>query len=108
MRDYSLRQALNVFCNVNELSAVHLKFHFHEKNHERHLNPELWIKSFFNHSLLGIMKQEYNKFKLCYKHPTKKQKDLYLIVVINDDESVSMLTTYEGNIARRIGDNERS
>ena len=103
-----MKDALNVFCNVNELSAVHLKFHFHEKNHERHLNPELWIKSFLNHRLLGIMKQEYNKFKLCYKHPNKKQKDLYLIAVINEDESVSMLTTYEGNISRRIGDNERN
>ena len=79
-----------------------------KKNHERHLNPELWIKSFLNRRLLGIMKQEYNKFKLCYKHPNKRQKDLYLIAVINEDESVSMLKTYEGNISRRIGDNERN
>ena len=53
------------------------------------------------------MKQEYNKFKLCYKHPIKKQKDLYLIVVINEDNSMAVLTTYEGNISRRKGDNER-
>lgn len=90
------------------LLIFHLKFHFHEKNHERHFNPELWIKSFLNHKLLGIMKQGYNKFKLCYKHPLKKQKDLlYFIVVINDDNSMSMLTTYGGNISRKIGDNER-
>ncbi len=107
MRDYSLREALNVFCNVDESADIHLKFHFHEKNHERYLNPELWIKSFFGHKLLGIMKQGYNKFKLCYTHPIKKQKDLYLIVAINDDDSMSMLTTYEGNISRRVGDNER-
>lgn len=42
------------------------------------------------------MKQGFNKFKLCYKHPIKKQKDLYLIVVIHEDNSMSMLTTYEG------------
>ena len=53
------------------------------------------------------MKQSYNKFKLCYKHPIKKQKDIYLIVVINDDKSMSVLTTYEGDISRRVGDNER-
>lgn len=107
VRDYSLREALNIFCNVNHSATVHLKFHFQEKNQERHSNLESWIKTFFNHKLLGIMKQEYNKFKLCYKHPFKEQKDLYLIVVINEDISMSMLTTYGGNISRRIGDNER-
>ena len=107
MRDYSLKEALNIFCNVSQSAFVHPKFHFHKKNHERHSNPELWIKSFFKHKLVGIMKQSYNKFKLCYKHPIKKQKDIYLIAVINDDNSVSVLTTYEGDISRRIGDNER-
>lgn len=107
MKDYSLMEALSIFCNVDESIKIHLKFHFQEKNHERHSSPELWIKSFLNHRLLGIMKQEYNKFKLCYKHPIKKQKDLYLIVVINEDDSMAVLTTYEGNISRRKGDNER-
>ena len=107
MKNYSLTEAVGIFCNVDDSTVVHLKFHFNEKNHERHFNPELWVKSFLNHKLLGIMKQGYNKFKLCYKHPLKKNKDLYLIVVINDDDSMSMLTTYEGNISRRIGDNER-
>ena len=107
MKDYSLREALNIFCNVDQSAIVHLKFHFQDKNHKRHVNPELWIKSFFNHDLWGLMKQEYNKFKLCYKHPIKKHKDLYLVVAINDDNSMSMLTTYEGNISRRVGDNEK-
>ena len=107
MKDYSSREALNIFCNVNQSAILHLKFHFHEKNHERHSHSELWMQSFFNHKLLGIMKQGYNKFKLCYIHPIKKQKDLYLIAVINEDSSISLLTTYEGNISRRIGDNER-
>lgn len=52
------------------------------------------------------MKQEYNKFKLCYKHPSKTQKDLYLIVVINDDDSMDLITTYEASINRRKGENE--
>ena len=52
------------------------------------------------------MKQEENKFKLCYKHPSKNQKDLYLIIVINDDNSMDLITTYEGNISRRTGINE--
>ena len=28
MRDYSLREVLNIFCNVSQSSIVNLKFHF--------------------------------------------------------------------------------
>lgn len=107
MKNYSLTEALGIFCNVDSSNTIHLKFHFQDRNHKRHSNPASWMKVFFKHKLLGIMKQEYNKFKLCYKHPNKNQKDLYLVVVLNEDGSISLLTTYEGNISRRIGTNER-
>lgn len=106
MKEYSLKEALKIFCNVDESTIVHVKFHFHVNNHKRHSNPNMWTKVFFKHELLGIMKQEENKFKLCYKHPSKNQKDLYLIIVINDDNSMDLITTYEGNISRRTGINE--
>lgn len=106
MRNYSLRDALNVFCNVNQSAIVHLKFHFQKNNNWRHNNPNSWADVFFGHKLLGIMKQEYNKFKLCYKHPSKSQKDLYLVVLINDDDSMDLITTYEASINRRKGENE--
>ena len=74
MKNYSLTEALKIFCNVDASTSIHLKFHFHEKNHERHPNSQSWIKAFFKHKLLGIMKQEYNKFKLCYNIRTKGKK----------------------------------
>lgn len=52
------------------------------------------------------MKQEYNKFKLCYKHLNKSQKDLYLIVLITDDNTMDLITNYEASINRRKGENE--
>lgn len=107
MKNYSITDAVKIFCNVDSSTVIHLKFHFQDRNNKRHLDSDSWMKTFFKHNLLGIMKQEYNKFKLCYEHPNKEQKDLYLIVVINEDNSMSMLTTYEGNISRRVGDNER-
>ncbi|MBQ6099584.1 MAG: hypothetical protein IJL02_06955 [Methanobrevibacter sp.] len=106
MKDYSLKEALNIFCNVNQTSIVNLMFHFKKNNHQRHDNPHSWVKAFFGHNLLGLMKQEENKFKLCYKHPRKTQKDLYLIVLINDDNSMNLITTYEASINRRKGENE--
>lgn len=106
MKDYSLKEALNVFCNVNQSSAVYLKFHFQENNHLRHNDPHSWVGVFFDHQLLGLMKQEENKFKLCYKHPRKRKKDLYLIISINDDNSMDLITTYEASINRRKGENE--
>lgn len=106
MKDYSLTEAFKIFCNVDESSTVHVKFHFQLNNHKRHVNPNIWVDIFFEHLLLGIIKQEENKFKLCYKHPSKNQKDSYLIVVINDDNSIDLITTYEGKISRRIGTNE--
>ena len=106
MKDYSLREALNIFCKVDQSSIVNLKFHFQRNNDLRHNNPNSWIDVFFSHRLLGIMKQEFNKFKLCYLHPSKVQKDLYLIVAINDDNSMDLITTYEASIERRKGENE--
>ncbi len=106
MRDYSLKDALNIFCNVDESATLNLKFHFQQNNNWRHSDPNSWIDVFFGHRLLGLIKQEENKFKLCYKHPSKSQKDLYLIILINCDESMDLITTYEASINRRKGENE--
>lgn len=106
MRDYSLKEALNIFCTVDESAIVNLKFHFQKNNHRRHSNPNYWLDVFFGHRLLGLLKQNENKFKLCYKHPRETQKDLYLIILINDDNSMDLITTYEASINRRKGENE--
>ena len=39
MKDYSLRKALNIFCNVDQSGIVNLKFHFQKNNNWRHSNP---------------------------------------------------------------------
>ena len=54
----------------------------------------------------GIQKQDFNKFKLSYEHKIRKSQDLYLIIVINDNKDINLITTYDGNKRRMLGENE--
>ena len=61
MKNYAITDAVKIFCNVDSSTVIHLKFHFQDRNNKRHLDSDSWMKTFFKHNLLGIMKQEYNR-----------------------------------------------
>lgn len=106
MRDFSIQEAIDIINSLDNTSEIRTTNHFNINNDLRHNDKELWSDVLFNHELLGINKQAENKFKLCYKHPDKENKDFYLIIVINEFKSLKMITTYEAKSSRRIGENE--
>lgn len=106
MRDFSIQEAIDIINSLDNTSEIRTTNHFNINNDLRHNDKELWSDVLFNHELLGINKQAENKFKLCYKHPDKENKDFYLIIVINEFKSLKMINTYEAKSSRRIGENE--
>ncbi len=80
--------------------------HFHSSNNLRHKKSDICIEALLNQEIPGIQKQEFNIFKLTYEHKIRKSQDLYLIIVINDNETIKLITTYDGNKTRRLGENE--
>ena len=106
MMDFSIQDAVNIINSLDNTSKIRTTKHFNSNNNLRHKDKDLWVKILFDYELLGINKQAENKFKLCYKHPNKENKDFYLIVLIGDDKSLKLITTYEAKDSRRIGENE--
>lgn len=106
MKDFSIEEAIDIINSLDDTSVIRTTKHFNFSNDSRHDDKELWVDILFNHELLGISKQDENKFKLCYKYPNKENKDFYLIIVISDYGSLKMITTYGAKSSRRIGENE--
>lgn len=106
MIEFSIQDAIDIINSLDNTSKIRATKHFNENNNLRHKDNDLWIEILFDHELLGINKQAENKFKLCYKHPNKKNKDIYFVVIIGDDKSLKLITTYEAKDSRRIGENE--
>jgi len=70
---------------------------------DRNLDYKWILNSLLNEKPQGILKQDLNKFKLHYNHPTKKGYDLIIIIaIINSPENIIKVTTYEQNVKRRL------
>lgn len=106
MIDYTVKEAYEIIKSLENHSQVHMTKHFHTSNFLRHKNLDLCMDALFNQEIMGIQKQDFNKFKLSYEHKIRKSQDLYLIIVINDNKDINLITTYDGNKRRRLGENE--
>ena len=81
--------------SLDSNSQIYMTKHFHSSNHLRHKKLDICIEALFNQEILGIQKQDSNKFKLTYEHKIRKSKDLYLIVLITDNKDIKLITTYD-------------
>lgn len=105
MISLTLIQALHRLKNVKE-DEIYFTNHFLAQNEKRHENPQICVKAILKQKAVGIFKQDYNKFKICYEHYKKSNKDLYIVLSIKRDR-ILLITTYDGPISRRRGLDEK-
>jgi hypothetical protein len=59
-----------------------------------------------NETLLSISKTSENRFKLIYHHPHNDNLDLYIIIEIQDNKEIKIVTVYPFKKSRREHENE--
>ena len=106
MRDFSIQEVIDIINSLDNNSNIQPTKHFQQTNNLRHADNNLWAKVLFNNELMSITKQAENKFKTCFKHPHKKDKDIYIIMLITEQDSIKLITTYEAKSSKRKGENE--
>ena len=51
---------------------------------------------------MGIIKQDYNKFRLYFEHNQRPTKDISLVIGINDNREVKFVTVMETYRNQRV------
>lgn len=74
MKDYDLGQALEIIKNITPDKLKYTE-HFNIRNFQRVNNMDEIINSMLSHNPVGLIKQDYNSFKVIYQF--KKSRDLY-------------------------------
>lgn len=81
MIDYSIEDAINIINSCDESFNPDTR-HFNVRNVQRIENLDLIYKTFLYGPLMGIIKQDYNKFRLYFEHYRKSSKDISLVIAI--------------------------
>lgn len=76
--------------------------HVIHSSNKRHEDPNMIYDLLINHENEGILKSNYNTFKIFYKHPTKKSKDICIVIAITDNKGVKLITTFNQPKERRV------
>lgn len=113
IRDFDLDQAWEIIKNLNSHNRDEYKIR--ESKHvmdsfslrSNYLNRETIYDSLINKKPVLIGKTGYDTFKVLYEHPTKKSKDIYIIISIDEAENILIVTTYTHSIERRIRHHDR-
>ena len=101
MRDYSIEKAIEVINSCDESFTPDTK-HFNIRNFQRIGDFGLVFDTFLHNSLMGIIKQDYNKFRLYFEHKKKPSKDISLVISINNNESVNFLAVMLTDRNKRV------
>ena len=81
MIDYNIEDAINIINSCDESFNPDTR-HFNVRNVQRIENLDLIYKTFLYGPLMGIIKQDYNKFRLYFEHYRKSSKDISLVIAI--------------------------
>ena len=76
--------------------------HFDIRNVQRIGDLGLIFQTFLYNQLMGIIKQDYNKFRLYFEHSQKPTKDISLVIGINDNRTVNFITVRETQRNQRV------
>lgn len=67
MRDYSIEEAIEIINSCDQSFMPDTK-HFDVRNIQRIGDFDLIFETFLHNPLMGIIKQDYNKFRLYFEH----------------------------------------
>ena len=93
MIDYTIEKALEIIKNCNK-SQISETRHFNIRNTQRNNDIGIVHNVFLNSTSVGIIKQDLNKFKVYFEHPTKSSKDIVIIFEIDDNQYIKFITTF--------------
>lgn len=100
MRDYNIDEAREIMKNHHHNDLV-ITSHFEERCLYRKLDINYIVNCLLNEIPLSISKTTNNRFKLIYPHETKSSMDLYVIIEIDENCIVKLITAYSNNRGRR-------
>ena len=91
MIDYTIEEAIHIINQCDESFTPDTR-HFNLRNLQRIADFGLIFNTFLYKPLMGIVKQDYNKFRLNYEHEHKPTKDIILVIGINDNKTINFIT----------------
>jgi len=92
MKDYQIKEVVNRISDCLE-SEIKESKHFNIRNIQRITDLAMVYNSLINDDLMGILKQDYNKFILLYDHKTIKSKDLGIVIAMRE-EYIYLVTVF--------------
>ncbi len=107
MKDYNIEDAQKILKSHNLKNKIKLKNHVLDNWFKRGYSLNYIFDCLTNKIPLSISKTRENRFKMIYPHETNSNDDLYIIIEINDDREVSVITAYSFNKRRREREKER-
>lgn len=101
MMDYTIEEAIKIINSCDETFKPDTK-HLNIHNVQRMGDLGLIFETFLYNPLMGIIKQDYNKFRLYFEHNYKPSKDISLVIGINDNRTVSFVTVILTDRNKRV------
>jgi hypothetical protein len=111
VRDYDIGQVWDI---LSELDRSVDEAKIRESNHVRDsfdlrsgfLDRNIVYDSLIKNNPVLIGKSNYNTFKVIYEHPTKSSEDVYVIISLDDNGNILIVTVYTHSNDRRIRHHE--
>ena len=103
MKDYNIYEVIKILNNhdPNDLKIIP---HLQERWLERDFRINYIVDCISNEIPLSISKTRMNRFKLVYPHETKITMDLYVIIEIDENSIITIITAYPNDKRRREGE----
>lgn len=100
MKDYNIYEVIKILNNhdPNDLKIIP---HLQERWLERDFRINHIVDCISNEIPLSISKTRMNRFKLVYPHETKITMDLYVIIEIDENSIITIITAYPNDKRRR-------
>lgn len=105
MTDISLDQLKNLLSELT-IEDIEITNHYLMRARQRNINGRWITDCLISDKPLKTIKQDDNKFLLCYKHP-RTPENLNLIIVIGiiiSIKHITIITTYEQNVNVELRD----
>ena len=106
MKDYDVEDVVEILksLDINNISEDSFRDtrHVIYSNNYRNWDNNLIYDSLLNKQHVGVLKSDYNSFKIFYEHPVKKSKDLCIVIAINDNMGVKIITTFLEKKEKRV------
>ena len=100
MKDYSIEEAFNLINNCDKYNITDTR-HFSIRNIQRSIDMDLVYRILLNKPIVGILKQDFDKFKVYYEHESKVSEDLILIIGV-EDGGINLITTFSTSRQQRL------